>query len=68
MFQSGKLAGGKILRDEYPSPVEGSARKPAWLEQSELIEDKKEVLWLGRYWDLGVGRGEGSSYGPHKPF
>lgn len=52
MFQSGKTADGKMLRNDYPS----AARRPVRLEPRELIEDKQEVLRLGCYWGMG---GEG---------
>lgn len=36
MFQSGKIADGKILRNDYPP----AARRPVWLEHRALIEAK----------------------------
>lgn len=47
MFQSGKIAGGRILRNGYPSPVEGTARRPVWLEQRELTEDSRRYCGQG---------------------
>lgn len=59
-----KIAGGKIVRNEYPRLLK-EQQGGQWGWGSELIEDQSKA-WPGQ--ERAQGKGEESSRGPHRPF